>query len=288
MASLLNLLAPALTTLTRAKTASLEGEQLGEDRKRKTLMDELAQGRLAAQDKRQSLLDELNRKNIESQIADRERGPDETFGTPFEAMQGGKPVFVERGNRGTMRTLEGYTPPPPKATTAPGDRTTAATRVKLAEGAGQLDTIQRARAGVEAYPDAFGIKRGASLLPGMGKIGGVVNQYLDPKGITARQDVANIASLRIHDRSGAAVSVSEFPRLAAFIPQEYDKPEKIKANLDAMERELKVILAALQNGTLLKDLLAGGDGAAATPVAPAQAAPAGPANLTPFLPPRKP
>jgi hypothetical protein len=40
----------------------------------------------------------------------------------------------------------------------------------------------------------------------------------DPKGIDARAMIADIGSLIIHDRSGAAVTAAESPRLMPFIP----------------------------------------------------------------------
>ena len=139
-----------------------------------------------------------------------------------------------------------------------GDRVSAATVNAISEGKGQLDAIERARAGVKRYPNAVGIKRGLSLLPGMGRVASVVNQIADPEGDEVRQDIANVGSLKIRDRSGAAVTVGEFPRLAPFIPNEYDTPKKIKNNLDALERELRIVLTALQGGALLSDLSGGG------------------------------
>ena len=45
---------------------------------------------------------------------------------------------------------------------------------------------------------------------------------LDPKGVDARAAVADIGSLILHDRSGAAVTASESPRLVPFIPLSTD------------------------------------------------------------------
>lgn len=46
-----------------------------------------------------------------------------------------------------------------------------------------------------------------------------------------RADVANVGSLIIHDRSGAAVTISEVPRLRPFIPKTTDKPAVARVKL---------------------------------------------------------
>ena len=60
-----------------------------------------------------------------------------------------------------------------------------------------------------AHPEAFGLQ---NMLPE------AITQRLDPAGVTARAGVANIGSMIVHDRSGAAVTVGEVPRLRPFIP----------------------------------------------------------------------
>lgn len=246
-----------------ADTGRLEGEEVRRQREERTLLAQLARARQAEQDALANETTRLQQKNLIDLMADRATdnarlaqpdvpkivAPKPTPKQEERAEQGGVAIY-EDGN------FKSWKIQPPQG----GDRVNAATRTKLAEGAGQLDAIKQARDAIVAYPAAVGLKRGASLLPGMGKIGSVVNQHTDPKGNEARQHLANIASLKIHDRSGAAVSVSEFPRLAPFVPQEYDTPEKVLANLDAMERELRVVLKALQDGALLADLAGGGDG----------------------------
>src|SRR5690606_21631841 len=41
---------------------------------------------------------------------------------------------------------------------------------------------------------------------------------MDPEGVDARAMISDIGSLVIHDRSGAAVTAAESPRLMPFIP----------------------------------------------------------------------
>lgn len=146
-----------------------------------------------------------------------------------------------------------------RADSQPDGRVSAATVNAMAQGSAQLDLINEARRAIEEYPDAVGLKRGAALLPGMSRLGDVINQRVDPEGIRARQLLANLASMEIKDRSGAAVTVSEFPRLAPFIPNAYDTPEKVLENLNGLERELRVTLGALAQGASLADVMRGGE-----------------------------
>lgn len=90
--------------------------------------------------------------------------------------------------------------------------------------------IDRALALVASTPTAFGL---SNLL------GDTVRQRTDPGGVSARAAVADIGSLKIHDRSGAAVTASEFPRLKAFIPSEKDKPETIRKKLELFKQQLE-------------------------------------------------
>lgn len=50
-------------------------------------------------------------------------------------------------------------------------------------------------------------------------------QRTDPQGIDTRAALADLGSLVIHERSGAAVTAAEYPRLKPFIPQTGDSPE---------------------------------------------------------------
>jgi len=125
--------------------------------------------------------------------------------------------------------------------------------------------------GEEADPNATGLK---GLLPG-----GILNR-VDPKGVEARAAIADLGSLVIHDRSGAAVSASEFPRLAPFIPSANDDAATVKKKLTRFYEVYKQEMDALQgtygpdNG--YKEFKVGGDSGAGTPreKPPAAAAPA--------------
>ena len=65
---------------------------------------------------------------------------------------------------------------------------------------------------------------------------------VDPKGVDARAAIADLGSLVIHERSGAAVTASEFPRLAPFIPTAYDDPETVKKKLALFVQNYRAII----------------------------------------------
>lgn len=111
----------------------------------------------------------------------------------------------------------------------------------IIENRASLKQIDRALAAVEKSPDAFGMQ---NYLPDM------VTQRLGgggfSGGLEARAQVADIGSLKLHDRSGAAITAAEFPRLQPFIPQATDDPatvkkklENLKANLETMQDEIE-------------------------------------------------
>lgn len=93
------------------------------------------------------------------------------------------------------------------------------------------------------YPDAVGIKGG---LPQS-----IVNR-VDEKGIPVRAAIADIGSLVLHDRSGAAVTASEEPRLLPFIPTPSDTAKSAKEKLERMLRYAKEQQDALK-GTYSED-----------------------------------
>jgi len=75
----------------------------------------------------------------------------------------------------------------------------------------------------------------------------MILQRTDPKGVNARAKVADIGSLKIHDRSGASVTAAETPRLKPFIPSVHDKPEVIKTKLENFQNEYRMIQQEIQN-----------------------------------------
>jgi hypothetical protein len=91
-----------------------------------------------------------------------------------------------------------------------------------------ISQIDAAIAAIKANPNAFGLKN---------TFGDQVNQRLDPGGVGPRAAVANIGSMVIHDRSGAAVTMSEQPRLLPFVPRVTDTPEAAIKKLQLLKEQ---------------------------------------------------
>lgn len=84
----------------------------------------------------------------------------------------------------------------------------------------------------EKNKNAFGLK---NYLPN------ALISRTDPKGVEARARIANIGSLRVHDRSGAAVTAAETPRLMPFIPKVDDDQQTVIKKLKEFSRVYKLM-----------------------------------------------
>lgn len=91
-----------------------------------------------------------------------------------------------------------------------------------------ITQIDSAIALIQKRKDALGLKN---------KLGDDINQRLDPEGIPTRAAVANIGSLLIHDRSGAAVTAAEQPRLMPFIPSVTDTADAAVKKLQLLKEQ---------------------------------------------------
>lgn len=129
-------------------------------------------------------------------------------------------LFTISPETGEYRAHSGATQPKPS---------TAAVKNAKEANAG-IAGIDDALKSIKDNPQALGL---INALP----FSETVRQYTDPEGIATRAKVANIGSLKIHDRSGAAVSAAEFPRLRPFIPQQSDSPEAAKKKLEDLKAE---------------------------------------------------
>jgi hypothetical protein len=99
--------------------------------------------------------------------------------------------------------------------------------IKNNQGVQQLsDTIKL----LEQNPDATGFK---------GFVPGAILNRADPEGVNARAGVADIGSLVMHERSGAAVTASESPRLVPFIPLITDDNATALKKLKRMKKILE-------------------------------------------------
>lgn len=106
----------------------------------------------------------------------------------------------------------------------PGKEIPANVNKSIIENRQNISKIDKAISEIDAKPGALGL---VNMIPGAE----TVRQFTDPEGVVARAGVADIGSLILHDRSGAAVTASETPRLRPFIPSASDRPEEAKKKL---------------------------------------------------------
>jgi hypothetical protein len=86
----------------------------------------------------------------------------------------------------------------------------------------------------------------------VGGVGGTVGAWMpggseflnwvDKDGAKVRALIADIGSLKIHDRSGAAVTAAETPRLKPFVPSVGDSPDVIRTKLNNFRVEYEGML----------------------------------------------
>lgn len=108
----------------------------------------------------------------------------------------------------------------------------------LLENDAALRKVDAALLSLDSYPDAFGLKN---------MLGDTIRQRTDPQGVKGRALVADIGSLKLHDRSGAAVTASETPRLKPFIPAATDEVATIKEKLGLFKQEYQAIQSDINN-----------------------------------------
>lgn len=101
-----------------------------------------------------------------------------------------------------------------------------------------LAKIETAIAAVQQHVDDVNAGTAEPAFGLWNKLGDTIRQRTDPKGVGPRALVSDIGSLKIHDRSGAAVTAAETPRLKPFVPDVNDTPEKILTNLENFRNEL--------------------------------------------------
>jgi hypothetical protein len=82
-------------------------------------------------------------------------------------------------------------------------------------------------------PEATGLK---------GYLPNVLLNRVDPAGVDTRAAIADLGSLVIHDRSGAAVTAAEMPRLAPFIPSANDDAVTAKKKTKLFVQNYKALV----------------------------------------------
>lgn len=101
----------------------------------------------------------------------------------------------------------------------PGKEIPASVNKSIIENQQNIGKINAAIDAIRKAPSALGT---VNMIPGAE----TVRQYTgSPEDIAARAGVADVGSLILHDRSGAAVTASEMPRLKPFIPTASDRPD---------------------------------------------------------------
>ena len=159
------------------------------------------------------------------------------------------PVLVNPRTGEAKQVTLGGQPVQAKAKSIP-----ATIQKAMNENDAALRKIEDALAAIDEYPDALG---------GMNMLGDTLRQRTDPKGVKARALVADIGSLKLHDRSGAAVTAAETPRLKPFIPSAIDTPDTVRTKLGLFKREYQAIQDDIRNAYPKET------GKRATPAAPA-------------------
>lgn len=107
---------------------------------------------------------------------------------------------------------------------------------QMLENVEGLRRAQRALELATTRPESFGLWQGAAnMFPG-------TLERLDPGGVETRAMAADLGSLVVNQRSGAAVTAAEFPRLRPFIPQVGDPPEVVQTKLRRFADEYRAII----------------------------------------------
>jgi hypothetical protein len=159
-----------------------------------------------------------------------------TFGSrvPATDLATGNPVFLQPGRTGNAPSvIQGYTPVAEKLRPIPPTINTAIIGNQTASN--QLDRAISLLSGKD-LPGMVGDVNATGMkgyLPT-----GLLNR-LDPQGVAARAEIADIGSLKLHDRSGAAVTASESPRLLPFIPLSTDDNATALKKLGRLKLELE-------------------------------------------------
>jgi hypothetical protein len=174
---------------------------------------------------------QMGRSGPPSVIRGNPKKPDEAWTqlSPDEARAAGLPsgtVFQRSSKTGEIKAVSGQSA---KMKAIP-----AASVKDYVDNNKSLRQIDKAISALDEYPGAVGGTN--ALIPDF------VQQRADPKGVTARALVGDIGSLIIHDRSGAAVTAAEMPRLRPFIPNVSDTAATVKKKL----ANLKSAIAEMQ------------------------------------------
>lgn len=137
----------------------------------------------------------------------------------------GMVLVDQRTGKSTPITAPDGTPLAPKLKDLPTAASTA-----IMSNAQNINKVQQAIDLLDGK-NAGNLKGDSSATGLKGYLPQPVLNRLDPEGVDTRAMVTDIGSLILHDRSGAAVTASETPRLMPFIPLATDDKETARKKL---------------------------------------------------------
>ena len=154
-----------------------------------------------------------------------------TYGSPVAATDAqGRPVFIQPGKGGgAPSVIEGFSPVGEKLKPVPQHINSA-----IIGNQAFLNKLDRANSLLTKNPEATGFFKGITSNE-------ILNR-MDPSGTETRAALAELAASKVHDLSGAAVSVGEFARLKPFLPVPTDNAETLKTKLKNMRAEIQDIM----------------------------------------------
>jgi len=160
-------------------------------------------------------------------------GVNVTYGAPVAGVDAqGNQIFFQPGKNGGPPAIVPGVAPPKK-------ELPAALTEKLAQNAVTLNKIDTALNLVQKNPESLGAQN---------VLGDPIMQRIDPKGVEVRAMIADIGGQKIHDRSGAAVTVGESERLKPYIPAATDNAATVAKKLRLFRNEYAAMQQAINSG----------------------------------------
>lgn len=177
------------------------------------------------------------------------------LGTPVPiTMPDGSQALVQPANRPGEPAQIVRIPGTGEIARPPAKEMPAAMAERYATNAVTLGKIDKAIELVRRNPEALGAQ---NYLPD------AIVQRTDPGGTELRAMIADIGGQKIHDRSGAAVTVGESARLRPYVPAPTDTPQTVAKKLELFRREYAAMQQALASGASIKQAAQGDAGTAA-------------------------
>jgi hypothetical protein len=169
---------------------------------------------------------------------------DEGSVTHAGADANGKPIFMHSKTGPFQQDAQGKRVPYLGPITPKLSEMPAAMQTAYNTNLNSLNQVNLALDMVGENPSAVGL---------VGWLPDVARQYVPGKsgsgGVDVRAAVSDIGSLKIHDRSGAAVTAAEFPRLRPFIPDVgKDSPATIQKKLRNFKIQYEAAIKQIESG----------------------------------------